>query len=179
MDTTIETRKGMVRTMIFNHLLSAVFSFVIILAAFKWLYDMGNGIVILFTASGLFYLSGIYSYVYEQPRLDLILKKKYDWLMPLKTGAFASLIIFIFTGVQFIINIFSPFYATLYGVLAKFMNYFFFYFLYGRNGDYYNVPALILILILPVIVAYLAYYAGVKKFSFGKLYGKMLYKKTK
>lgn len=177
MDTAVETRRGIVRTVIQNHLLSAIFSFVIIVCAFGWLYEMAAGIVILFTATTIFYMSGIYAYVYDQPKLDLIIKKKYDWLMPLKTGGLASLIIFLFSGVQFIINIFSPFYATLYGIVAKIMNYQFFYFLYGRSGDYYNLPALMLMLVLPILVAYSAYYMGLKKYSLLKVYSRMLYKK--
>lgn len=177
MDTAVETRRGIVRTVIQNQLLSAVFSFVIIISAFRWLYAMDTGIVILFTVTTIFYMSGIYAYVYDQPKLDMIIKKKYDWLMPLKTGGLASFIIFMFTGVQFIMNIFSPFYAALYGIVAKFINYPFFYFLYGRNGDYFNVPALILMLILPIAVSYLAYYMGIKQYSLLKVYSRMLYKK--
>ena len=179
MDTSVETRRGIIRTVLQNHLLSAVFSFLVIAFAFQWLYAMEKGIIILFTCTSIFYMSGIYSYVYDQPKIDLILKNKYDYLMPLKTGGFASLIIFLFTGVQFIINIFSPFYATLYGVVAKLANYQFFYFLYGTDGQYYNVPALMLFLILPIAVSYLAYIMGVKEFSLLKLYSKMIYKKKK
>ena len=177
MDTSVETRRGIVRTVITNQLLSAVFSFLMVTIVFKWLYNSDKGIVILFTGMAIFYFSGIYSYVYDQPKLDLIVKKRYDYLMPLKTGGLASFIIFLFTGVQFIINIFSPITAQLYGILAKLMNYPFFWFLYGRDGNCYNPMALIVILILPVLVSYLAYFMGIKGYSLAKVYGKVVYKK--
>ena len=177
MDTSVETRRGIFRTVITNQLLSAVFSFLIVSFVFKWLYASDRGIIILFTGTTIFYMSGIYAYVYDQPKLDLIIKKKYDYIMPLKTGGCASAVIFLFTGVQFIINIFSPLYADAYGIIAKLINYPFFYFLYGREGNYYNVPALILMLVLPVAVAYLAYFMGIKKYSLAKVYSKMIYKK--
>lgn len=179
MDTSVETRRGILRTVIKNHVISSIFSFAIIFFAFKWAYESARGIVILFTCTSIFHFSGIYSYVYDQPKLDLILKKKYDWLMPLKTGLTQSVVIFLLTGVQFILKLISPAASAFYGIFAKLMNYSFFYFLYGSEGNYHNIPALVLIMIIPVLVAYLAYFMGIKKFALAKVYSRIVYKRKK
>ena len=179
MDTAVETRRGILRTVLTNHLISSIFSFAIIFFAFKWAYENATGIVILFTCTSIFHFSGIYSYVYDQPKLDIILKKEYDWLMPLKTGLTQSAVIFLLTGVHFILKLFSPMASALYGLFAKLLNYSFFYFLYGSEGNYHNVPALILIMIIPVLVAYLSYFMGIKKYSLAKVYSRIVYKRKK
>lgn len=176
MDTSVETRHGIVRTILVNHLISSTFWFLFILFAFKWAYESDVGIVILFTCSSAFYYSTIFSYCNSQPKLDMILRKKYDYKMPFKTASFASLIIFLLSGVQYIFKFISPVLSDLYGIFAKFFNYHFFYFIYGRNGDCFNLTALVIILIIPYVISYLGYYLGVKKFSFADIYRKIVYK---
>ena len=160
MDTSVETRHGIVRTILVNHLISSTFWFLFILFAFKWAYESDVGIVILFTCSSAFYYSTIFSYCNSQPKLDMILRKKYDYKMPFKTASFASLIIFLLSGVQYIFKFISPVLSDLYGIFAKFLL---------RIQQFPSVS-------IPYVISYLGYYLGVKKFSFADIYRKIVYK---
>ena len=110
----------------------------IILIAFKWLYNWKVGIYILFGASTLIYMSGIYSYSHSQAKYDFRKNKNYNWLNPLKIGGTASLMILIPSLLHRVLLAAYPVAGEYAGIAARIWNYPFFFYIYGSNGTYFN-----------------------------------------
>ncbi len=167
----VVTRRGIFTAVLLNHLKNAFIDFFIILIAFKWLYNGKVGIYLLFVTTTFIYMSGIYSYSHSQAKCDFRNKKRYDWLSPLKIGAAAFFMILIPALLHRLLLAVFPVAGEYFGIAARLWNYPFFFFIYGRNGDYFNPAALTLIALIPIAAAYFAYYCGIKKFSFSdKIY---------
>ena len=173
----VQTRRGIFATLVKHHALNAIVDFVLILVAFKWLYTSDIGIYILFGVTTFIYLTGIYPYTYSQAKIDLRKNNRYDWLAPLKIGGVASLLILVPPLIHLLLNRLIPAAGEYFGVLARFWNYPFFFFIYGKNGDFFNVAALLFIITLPVITAYISYYCGVKKIDLSEKIYKVFNKK--
>lgn len=180
MDTSVDTRHGIFVTTIKNQILNAFLWFLMNALVFGWLitgWEYGSIFVGLIAT--IFYMSGIYSYAYSQPKLDMIIKKKYDYMMPLKIGGCSSLVIFGLSGSHFLINLINETFATYYGIFVRFLNFPFVYFFHGSDGDSFNFLAVVIISLIPVLVAYLAYYMAVKGLSFVKVHDDIVYEKKK
>ncbi len=176
--TGVGTRRGPFVTLLKNHFFSALVSFVLVLIAFKWLFAMEKGIIVLFSLTAAVHLAyGVYSYTYYQAKVDMRDKGRYDFLSPLKTGLISSALIIVPAGFHiFLVNMF-PIAGELFGLFARFWNYPFFWFFYGREGTWYNYTAMAIVAVLPVIVAYISYYLGIKRFSFADKLNRVFYKK--
>ena len=172
----VETRRGIFITMLKNHFFNAFADVVFIIFAFKWLYNLDWGIILLFSITGFFYLTGIYSYSYYQAKVDLRDKGAYDFTAPLKIGGTSSLMILIPALLHILFLNVAPSIGEYFGVFARFWNYSFFWFIYGKDGTYFNWPALIIISLLPVATGYLSYYLGIRKFEFSEKIFKIIYK---
>ena len=174
----VETRKGPVSTLIKRHLFSAIACFVLVISAFKWLYAMATGKIILFSVAAAIHMSyGVYSYTYYQATVDLRDTGKYNFKSPLKIGIISSLIIIIPAVIHIIVVNISPVAGELLGYFARLWNYPFFWFFYGAEGNWYNYTAMAIVAVIPVFVAYLAYYLSTKQFSFLSRLNKIFYKR--
>ena len=77
MSTSVETRRGIFVTTIKNQLLSAVLWFLMNGLVFGWVITgWEHGSILIGFMATVFYMSGIYSYAYSQPKLDMIIKKR-------------------------------------------------------------------------------------------------------
>ncbi|MBE7019974.1 MAG: hypothetical protein E7411_00880 [Ruminococcaceae bacterium] len=179
MDTIVDTRRGILLTTIKNHLLSAILWFFLSLLVFGWVIEGWEyGSTLVGIAATVFYMSGIYSYSYDQPKLDMIIKKKYDYLMPLKIGGCSSLFIFGLSGVHFLSRLFlTDIQVSQFGLLIRFLNYPFVYFFHGHDGSGFYVIPLIVISLIPIGVSYLSYYMSVHGISLTKFHDKIVYEK--
>lgn len=180
MDTSVDTRRGIWVTVIKNHILSSVIALLFYVMVCAWLVTRWKyGSLVVGIAATIFYISGIYSYSYEQPKLDKIIKKKLDYIMPLKIGGCASAIILLFSGTHFIINLFDKTLAIYFGIAARAINFPFVFFLHGIDGNSYNVLALVLVALLPIAVSYFAYWASAHGFSLGRVHDNIIYEHKK
>lgn len=180
MSTSVETRRGIFATTVRNQLLSAVLWFLMNGLVFGWVITGWEyGSVFIGIMATIFYMSGIYSYAYSQPKLDMIIKRRYDYMMPLKIGGCSSLVIFGLSGSHFLLRLINETYAIYYGLFVRFLNFPFVYFFHGHDGNSYNFLAVIIISIIPILVAYLAYYMSVKGYSFVKVHDDIVYEKKK
>ncbi len=179
MNTIVDTRRGIFVTTIKNHLLSAVLWFLLSLLVFGWILEGWEyGTIIIGIAATIFYMSGIYSYSYEQPKLDMIIKKRYDYLMPLKIGGCSSLLIFGLSGFHFLSRLFlSEIQSAQIGIIVRFLNFPFVYFFHGHDGNSFNFIWVIIISIIPIAVSYLSYYMSVHGISLTKFHDKIVYEK--
>ena len=76
MNTIVDTRHGIFVTIIRNQLLSAVLWVLLNTLVFGWVIEGWEyGTTLLGVCATIFYMSGIYSYSYDQPKLDKIIKK--------------------------------------------------------------------------------------------------------
>ncbi len=174
----VETRKGILISLLKSQLWCSLITFVLTISAFKWLYALEWGIIVLFSVAAFVCLfSGVYSYTYSQAKIDLRDKGKFDWLMPLKISATSGLLIFVPAAIHIILTVISADVGSVFGLVAKFWNYPFFWFFYGRNGDFFNYTAIICFSLAPVLVGYISYYLGIKRFSFTQKLDKVIYKK--
>ncbi len=178
MNTIVDTRRGIFVTSIKNHLLSAVLWFLLSALVFGWVIEGWEyGTTLIGIAATIFYMSGIYSYSYDQPKLDMILKKRYDYLMPLKIGGCSSLLIFGLSGSHFLLRLFNETRAAQYGIIVRFLNYPFVYFFHGHDSNSYNFIWVIIISLIPIGVSYLSYYMAVHGISLTKFHDKIVYEK--
>ena len=174
----VETRKGILQTALKRHLWCSLISFVLVLFAFKWLFVMNWGINLIFGVSTFVYMGyGCYSYSYSQAKIDKRDKDKYDWLMPLKIGIIWGLVIFLPAFIHIVILAIMPPAGELLGLVVRFYEYPFFYWFYGSDGWYFNYPAMVLISLLPIAVAYVSYALGIKRFVFTEKLNRIFYKK--
>lgn len=175
---SVDTRHGIVRTIIRNQLLNAVLWLLMNALVFGWVITGWEyGSVFIGLIATIFYMSGIYSYTYGQPKLDMIIKKRYDYIMPLKIGGCASGVIFGLSGIHFLLHLINEKAAVYFGIAARFLNFPFVYFFYGHDGNAYNFLAVIIISIIPVLVAYAAYYMAVHGMSLTKVHDNLIYEK--
>ena len=174
----VETRRGPFVTLLKNHFFSAIVSFVLVLTAFKWLFAMDTGIIVLFSLTAAVHMAyGVYSYTYYQAKVDKRDTGNYNFLSPLKTGLISSALIIIPALFHiFLVNVF-PVAGELFGLFARLWNYPFFWFFYGREGTWYNYTAMAIATVIPVVVAYMAYFLGIKRFSFAEKLNILFYKK--
>ena len=178
MDTSVDTRRGVIVTAIKNHLLSAVLWFLLNGFVFAWLVTGWKyGSIFLGLIAVIFYMSGIYSYAYEQPKLDMIIKKRYDYLMPLKIGGASGLIIFILSGSHFLLRLINEEISMYYGMFVRFLNFPFVYFFHGYDGLSYNFGAVIIMSLIPILVAYFAYFMSSKGYSLTQVHDRIVYEK--
>lgn len=176
--SSVSTRHGIVKTVIRNQLLNAVLWFLMNALVFGWVitgWEYGS-YFIGFIAT-IFYMSGIYSYSYSQPKLDMIIKKRYDYIMPLKIGGCASIVIFGLSGTHFLLRLINEKAALYFGFFARFLNFPFVYFFHGHDGNSYNFLAVVIISIIPILVAYAAYFMSVKGLSLTKVHDDIIYEK--
>jgi len=174
----VVTRKGIFKTLIKNHFFCALITFVLVLSAFKWLYSMEKGQDILFLiAAAVYYYCGVYSYTYYQAKVDMRDKHRYDFIMPLKIGCADTLIILIPAMVHILLVNIAPPAGELFGFVARFWNYSFFSWFYGAKGTDFYYLNMIIFALVPVAVAYGAYFLGIKRFSFLEKLNKLIYKK--
>ena len=174
----VSTRHGIFKTTIRNQLLNAVLWFLMNGFVFGWLVTGWRfGSVFLGVIATIFYMSCIYSYSYTQPKLDMIIKKRYDFLMPLKIGGCSSLVIFTLAGVHFLLRLINETAGLYFGMFARFLNFPFVYFFHGYDGNSYNFLAVIIVSIIPVGVAYLAYWMATKGYSLTKVHDNLVYEK--
>lgn len=180
MDTVVENRRGIIATAILNHLLCAVLSILLYLIVFSWAIERWEYATVVFSvAMSIYYMSRVYAYTFDQPKLDKILKKKYDYLMPLKIGGASGLIIFIISATHFLIYSLNAKIGTIFGIIARFLNFPFVYFFHGYDGKSFNFLMVIIISILPIIVSYIAYILSVKDWSLTKVHDNIVYEKRK
>ncbi len=179
MNTIVDTRRGIFVTAVRNHLLSAVLWFLLSLLVFGWVIEGWEyGSTLIGIAATVFYMSGIYSYSYEQPKLDMIIKKKHDYLMPLKIGGCSGLLIFVLSGSHFFLRLFfTDIQLAGYGALVRFLNYPFVYFFHGHDGNSYNFIWVVAVSLIPIAVSYLSYYMSVHGISLTKFHDKIVYEK--
>ncbi len=172
----VETRHGIFRTMLVNQAANGIISFIIILFAFKWMCELEWGVKVIFSVAAFVHYTGIYSYSYSQTKIDLREKGKYDWLMPLKIGGIAALLIFVPAAIHGILISVSLKAGLAAGLFARIWNYSFFWFIYGINGDWFNWASVFTVSLLPIAVAYFSYYLGIKKFTFSEKIYKLMYR---
>ena len=179
MHTIVDTRRGILVTTIRNHLLSAVLWFLLSLLVFGWVLEGWEyGSTLIGIAATIFYMSGIYSYSYDQPKLDMIIKKKHDYLMPLKIGGCSSLLIFGLSGSLFLLRLFmEDTKLVVYAAIVRFLNYPFVYFFHGHDSKGFNFVWVVIISLIPIAVSYLAYYMSVHGISLAKFHDKIVYEK--
>ena len=174
----VSTRYGIFKTVIRNQLLNAILWFLMNAMVFGWVVTGWKyGSVFIGLIATIFYMSGIYSYSYSQPQLDLIIKKQYDYKMPLKIGGCASLVIFGLSGTHFLLHLINETAALYFGIAARFLNFPFVYFFHGYNGESYNFSALVIISLIPIGVSYFAYWMAVKGHSLTKVHDDLVYEK--
>ena len=172
----VETRHGIFRTMLVNQIANGILSFIIILFAFKWMCELEWGVKLLYSITAFVHYTGIYGYSYSQTKIDKREKGKYDFLMPLKIGGVAALLIFIPAAIHGIAMGISLKAGLLAGLFARIWNYSFFWFIYGINGDWFNMTAVVIVSLLPIAMAYFAYFLGIRKFTFSEKIYKIMYK---
>ena len=177
MDTSVDTRHGIFVTTLKNQLLNAVLWLLMCTIVFGWVIERWEyGSILIGTIATIFYMSGIYSYSYEQPKLDMIIKKRYDLLMPLKIGGCSSLFIFLLAAPYFLLNsLIKSEAVAIYGLIVRFLNFPFVYFFHGHDGKSFNFLAVIIISIIPILVSYSAYYMSMKGKSLTKLHDNIIY----
>ena len=180
MDTVVENRSGFFVSAIKNHLLSSGLFFLMFFTVFSWFILAWDGAVIVFdVVATIFYLSRVYSYSYDQPKLDMIIKKKHDFISPLKIGGCYSLIIFVLTFSHYIVGLIDKMAGLKYGIFVRVINFPFNHFIYGMDGNGFSIPVALLISVLPIAIAYLSYGLAVKNWSLTKVHDNVVYESRK